>query len=67
MQWISDGKAVYRREVRRVYREPKRTGRRGRPQLELTLGVKLTQAVKQREKGRVARVMVRPVIGEAPE
>lgn len=66
-QWVSDGRAVYRREIRRVYRDPKRTGKRGRPPLEPTPGVKLTQAVKQREKGRVVKVEIRPVIGEAPE
>jgi hypothetical protein len=66
-QWISDGKPVYRREVRRVYRDPRRTGRRGRPRLEPTPGVALTQAVKQREGGRVVQVEVRAVIGEAPE
>lgn len=66
VQWVSDGKAVYRKEVRRVYRDPLRTGRRGRPRLEATPGVRLSQAVKQREKGKLVKVEVRAVIGEAP-
>jgi len=46
--WISDGRAVYRREIRRTYRDPQRTGRHGRPPLVPTPGVGLTQVVKQR-------------------
>lgn len=37
--WIGDGRAVYRREVRRVYHDPVRTGKRGRPPLKPTPGV----------------------------
>jgi len=62
--WISDGRAVYRREIRRTYRDPQRTGRRGRPPLVPTPGVGLTQVVKQRRRGRVVGVEVRPVLGE---
>lgn len=62
--WVSDGRQVYRQEVKRVYRDPVRTGRRGRPPLIPTPGVGLTQAVKRRRKGRVVGVQVRQVMGE---
>lgn len=65
--WISDGKRVYARQIRRVYRDPLRTGRRGRPRLVPTPGVALVQAVKHRQGGRVVRVEVRSVWGEIPE
>ena len=61
--WISDGRAVYRREIRRTYRDPQRTGRRGRPPLVPTPRVGLTQVVKQRRQGRVVGVEVRTVLG----
>lgn len=64
--WVSDGRAVYRAAVRQVYRDPQRTGRRGRPPLRPPPGVGLVQAVKQRWGGRVVRVAVRVVVGEAP-
>ena len=64
VSWISDGRAVYRREIHRTYRDPKRTGRRGRPPLVPTPGVGLTQVVKQRHKGRVVSVEARTVMGE---
>ncbi len=65
MIWISDGRPVYRRAVRQVYRDAQPTGKRGRPPLVLTPGVGLTQAVKRRYQGRMVRVEVRPVLGEA--
>ncbi|MCX7609576.1 MAG: hypothetical protein N2049_10215 [Anaerolineales bacterium] len=61
--WISDGRAIYRQEVYRVYRDPQRTGKPGRPQLVPTPGVGLSQAVKQRCHGRVVGVEVRQVLG----
>ncbi len=64
--WISDGRRVYRSEVVRVYRDPQRTGKRGRPPLIPTPGVGLTQAIKQRRRGRIVRVEVRTVMGEPP-
>jgi hypothetical protein len=64
--WVSDGRQVYRREVQRVYRDPLRTARRGRPRLVPTTGVRLTQAVKHRRHGRVVGIAIRPVIGAAP-
>ena len=49
--WISDGRPVYRRAVRQVYRDAQPTGKRRRPPLVLTPGVGLTQAVKRRHDG----------------
>jgi hypothetical protein len=62
--WVSDGRKVYRQEVRRTYRDPQRTGKPGRPPLVATPGIGLTQAVKRRRQGRVVRVEVRQVMGE---
>ena len=61
--WISDGRAVYRQEVERVYRDAQRLGKRGRPRLVPTAGVGLTQAVKRRCGGKVVGVEVRCVLG----
>lgn len=66
VQWISDGKPVYAREIRRTYRDPLYTGRPGRPRLVLTPGVRLVQAVKHRRGGRVVEVEVRTVQAEPP-
>lgn len=57
------GRAVYRQEVGRVYRDAQRLGKRGRPRLVPTAGVGLTQAVKRRCGGRVVGVEVRCVLG----
>ena len=65
--WVSDGRAVYRREISRVYRDPQREGKRGRPPLVPTPGVGLTQAVKKRCRGRVVAIEIRTVLGEPPE
>lgn len=61
--WVSDGRRVYRRVLARLYRDPQRTGRRGRPRLVRTPGLRLTQAVKQRRRGHVVGVTPRPVWG----
>jgi hypothetical protein len=63
--WIRDGRPVYRRAVRQVYRDAQPTGKRGRPPLAPTPGVGLTQAVQRRHQGRMVRVEVRQVLGEA--
>jgi len=62
--WISDGRGAYLKAIRRIYRDPQRTGKRGRPRLVLTPHVGLTQAVKQRYRGRIVGVQVRTVLGE---
>lgn len=48
--WVSDGRNTYRSEIRRVYRDPQRTGKRGRPPLVMTPGLRLTQAVKHKQR-----------------
>jgi len=64
---VSDGRKVYRREVRRVYRDSKRLGKRGRPRLVPTFGFGLTQAFKHRCGGKVVRIKVRQVLGQPIE
>jgi hypothetical protein len=63
--WVSDGRRIYRRVIARVSRAPQRTGRRGRPRLVRTPGVRLTQAVKRRRNGRVVGGRPRAVWGPA--
>jgi len=65
--WVSDGRKVYQREVQRVYRDPQRLGKRGRPRLVPTPGVGLTQAVKHRCGGKVVRIEVHQVLGQPLE
>jgi hypothetical protein len=62
--WVSDGRAVYRQAVPCVYRDPVRTGRRGRPPLRPTPGTGLVQAVKHRRGRRLEWVEVRVVQGD---
>jgi IS1 family transposase len=62
--WVSDGRKVYAKAVHRVYRDPQRTSKRGRPPLVLRKDVGLTQAVKARVRCRVVGVQMRPVLSE---
>lgn len=62
--WISDGREAYHKAIRRIYRDPQRTGKRGRPRWVPTPNVGLTQAVKQRHGGRIVGVQERTVLGE---
>ncbi len=62
--WVSAGREADRQALRRVYRDPVRTGRRGRPPLRPTPGVGLVQAVKHRRGRRLVRVAVRLVLGD---
>lgn len=66
-RWISDGRRIYHRAIRRIYRDAEHTGKRGRPRLIPTVGVGLVQAVKRRQGGRLVRVEVRPRFGEVPQ
>ncbi|HUS16506.1 MAG TPA: hypothetical protein VM536_16025 [Chloroflexia bacterium] len=58
-----DGLASYVTAFRRVFRVSVRTGRRGRPRLELAAGFLLGQVVKQYRKRRVATVQQRVICG----
>jgi hypothetical protein len=58
-----DGLASYVTAFLRVFREPVRTGRRGRPRLVLGAGFRLGQVVKRYAKRRVVSVTQRAVHG----
>jgi hypothetical protein len=58
-----DGLVSYVTAFRRVFRDPVRTGRRGRPRLVLGAGLLLGQVVKRYAKRRVASVSQRVVHG----
>jgi transposase-like protein len=58
-----DGLASYVTAFRRVFRVPLRTGRRGRPPLELAAGFQLGQVVKQYRHRRVRAVQQRVICG----
>lgn len=64
--WVSDGHGSYEKWVGRVYRDPVRTGRVGRPRLERTAGTGLTQVIKTRVGRRVVDVRVRHCFGPRP-
>jgi hypothetical protein len=64
--WISDGHKIYPKSIRRVYRDPLRSGRVGRPRLVPTPEVGLTQVVKHRKGRRVVKVEIRHCFGPAP-
>jgi len=66
LPWCSDGWRPYPEQLLRVYRQPVRTGRRGRPPLRLPEGVSLTQTIKRRdERGWLLRVETRATFGVA--
>jgi hypothetical protein len=64
IRWVSDALRVYRDVIGRVYRDPVRTSRYGRPRMRLAPGTGLTQIVKRRKGGRVRKVTVRHCFGE---
>jgi IS1 family transposase len=64
--WCGDGWQPYADIIRRLYRRPVRTGKRGRPPLRVPAGARLTQTIKRRSRrGRLARVETRATIGPA--
>ena len=67
VSWCSDGWRAYPKAIRRAYRRPVRTGRRGRPPLVVPEGLSLTQTIKQHrdKRGRLLGVEVRATIGAA--
>lgn len=66
IRWVSDGSGSYEKWVKRVYRDPVRTGRAGRPRLRQTPGVGLTQVIKTRDGRRIVLVRVRHCFGPEP-
>jgi hypothetical protein len=66
VSWYSDGWRAYPKAIRQAYRQPVRTGRRGRPPLIVPEGLSLTQTIKHRdEHGRILSVEIRATIGSA--
>ena len=62
--WCSDGWRAFPEAIRRIYRQPVRTGRPGRPPLRVPEGLCLTQTIKHRdEHGRLLKVETRAAIG----
>ena len=62
--WFSDGWHGYGSILERAYRQPMRTGKRGRPRLVVPQTLSLTQTVKHRdERGRLLSVEVRATLG----
>jgi hypothetical protein len=61
----TDGLRSYVTQARRVFRDPRRTGRRGRPRLVLPAGLMLAQAVKQYARRRVVGMGRRVALGTA--
>jgi hypothetical protein len=65
LTWCSDGWRGYPAILTRLYRQPVRTGRRGRPTLVVPLEVRLTQTIKHRdEHGKLLSIEIRAVLGE---
>jgi transposase-like protein len=60
-----DGLASYVTAFRRVFRDPVRTGRAGRPRLRAAPGLLLGQVIKQKKEHRVVGVTRRVVLGTA--
>ena len=62
--WWSSGWHGYGSILERAYRQPMRTGKRGRPRLVVPQTLSLTQTVKHRdERGRLLSVEVRATLG----
>ncbi len=65
--WVSDGSGSYEKWVRRVYRDRVHTGGPGRPRLQPTPGVGLTQVIKTRENGKLVDLRIRHCFGPRPQ
>ena len=68
LTWHSDGWRGYRTILIQAYRQPLRTGRRGRPRLVIPPTLRLTQTVKHRDRrGRLQSVEVVAALGTLAE
>jgi hypothetical protein len=62
--WCPDGWEYYPPALTRVYRRPVRTGRRGRPPLQVPPALRLTRTIKHRDaRGRLPGVETRATFG----
>ena len=65
LTWCSDGWRGYATILRRAYRQPVRSGQRGRPALLVPADVRLTQTIKHRdEHGKLLSIEIRTTLGE---
>ncbi|WP_244422063.1 hypothetical protein [Ktedonobacter racemifer] len=65
LNWCSDGWRGYAAILTRAYRQPVRSGQRGRPPLVVPPDVCLTQTIKHRdEHGKLLSVEIRAALGE---
>ncbi|HEY6411313.1 MAG TPA: hypothetical protein VIY29_27960 [Ktedonobacteraceae bacterium] len=65
LSWCSDGWRGYAAILRRAYRQPVRSGQRGRPPLVVPPDVRLTQTIKHRdEHGKLLSVEIHAALGE---
>ncbi len=65
LTWCSDGWRGYAAILRRAYRQPVRSGQRGRPPLVVPPDVRLTQTIKHRdEHGKLLSVEIHAALGE---
>ena len=65
LSWCSDGWRGYAAILRRAYRQPVRSGQRGRPPLVVPPDVRLTQTIKHRdEHGKLLSVEIYAALGE---
>jgi hypothetical protein len=68
LSWFSDGWHGYRSILVRAYRQPVRTGKRGRPAFVVPETLTLTQTVKHRdEHGHLVSVEIRAALGGGME
>jgi len=65
LTWCSDGWRGYAAILTRAYRQPVRSGQRGRPPLVVPPEVRLTQTIKHRdEHGKLLSIEIRATLGE---
>jgi hypothetical protein len=68
LTWCSDGWQGYPSVVTQAYRQPRYTGKPGRPALVVPDDIGLTQSIKHRdEHGKLLSVEIRAVLGEVVE
>jgi hypothetical protein len=64
---VSDGLASYKSQALKVFRQPLRSGRRGRPRLVVPAGVMIARVIKRYQRRQVVEVIRRVVVGTEAE